>query len=437
MLVRRLSWIKRIIDGSTILLLGALSACDPTGPNETWNGDSAITDSASQDSRSTDSSCTPGTSTCSTTLAKTIESSLALAVDQYLAMDQQVPDSELPRSTLPDGTLWTEDTAWWTAGFFPGSLWYLYEYSGAENILIAAMKRTSQVEPEKFNSSDHDIGFKIQCSFGNQLRLTGDELSEDVIITAADTLMKRFNPTVGCIRSWGNIDDTSKFTVIIDNMMNLELLFNAARLSGNQDYFNAAVSHADKTLQHHFRPDHSSYHVVEYDIQTGTPQLKRTAQGYSNESAWARGQSWGLYGFVVAYRETGFIRYLEQARNIAHFLLEHPNLPDDGIPYWDYDAPDIPNTWRDASAAAIMASALIELSTMTNCADRDFYLRHAQQILCSLSSPSYRSAINENSHFLLKHSVGSLPGNSEIDVPLTYADYYYLEAMTRLRRIKQ
>lgn len=364
-------------------------------------------------------------------LSKMINNSFNLAAQQYKRMNDTLPDSLFPRSANPDGTLRTNKSDWWTSGFFPGSLWYLYEFSGDDYFKTIAAARTKSLEKEKYNLFDHDIGFKIFCSFGNELRLTNDSSCVPIILTAAESLTKRYKPSVGSIRSWGPVDDEKEYLVIVDNMMNLELLFWASKQTGDSTYFNIAVSHADKTLKNHYRPDGSCYHVLNYDQNTGEVIQKKTAQGYADESAWSRGQAWGLYGFTMAFRETGFNRYLKHAQKIAGFILNNSNLPNDKIPYWDFNAPDIPNALRDASAAAIIASALIELSGFSNDSLKTFYLSNAGQIIQNLSNSPYRAALGENNNFLLKHGVGHLPAKSEVDVPLSYTDYYYLEAMTR------
>lgn len=372
-----------------------------------------------------------------TDLLSLSDSSLNTAVQQYMAMDRTVSDTLLPRSIYPDGTLWTNTSDWWTSGFFPGSLWYLYEYSRDPVVKAIAITRTAGIESEKVNDLDHDIGFKMYCSFGNGLRITGDTSYIPVLMTSAQSLTRRFDPKIGCIRSWGSKEDKENpYLVIIDNMMNLELLFWATRQSGDSSYFRIAVTHADTTLANHFRDDGSSYHVLEYDPQSGEVLEKRTAQGYNDESAWARGQAWGLYGYTMAYRETGYKRYLDQAEKIADFVLAHPNLPEDKIPYWDFNAPDIPNALRDASAGAIIASALLELSSLTEGGKSGRYAASAEEMLVGLSRAPYRSNMRENHNFLLMHSVGNIPGKSEIDVPLSYADYYYIEGLMRYRKMR-
>ena len=371
-------------------------------------------------------------------LGPIVRNSLDLAADQYRMMHQQVPDTLFPRTTAtPQGdSLITNQSSWWTSGFFPGSLWYLYEYTGYDEIKRMAQERSCSVEQEKHNSGDHDIGFKIYCSFGNGYRITGNEEYAEVMMTAAKTLTERYDEDVKAIRSWGDKDDQEPpYQVIVDNMMNLELLFWATRHSGDSVYAKIAINHADQTMEHHYREDGSSYHVVDFDPQTGEVINKRTHQGFADSSAWARGQSWGLYGYVMSYRETQKKRYLQQAREIAQFLLNHPRLPEDNIPYWDYDAPAQGGSeLRDASAGAIMASALLELSDYVEGDEKAFYYNNAKKIIRSLSNDKYRSDRSENSHFLLKHNVGHLPGDSEVDVPLSYADYYYLESMMRYLR---
>lgn len=267
------------------------------------------------------------------------------------------------------------------------------------------------------------------CSFGNALEIAPKPEYRDILLTSARSLSTRFNPTVGCIRSWDS--KPSDFLVIIDNMMNLKLLFWATQVSGDSSFYKIAVTHANTTINNHFHPDYSTYHVVNYNPQTGAVQQRKTAQGYSDSSAWARGQTWGLYGYTETYRETRDNKYLQQAINIADFLLRHPNLPADKIPYWDFNAPNIPAALRDASAAAIMASALLELSGYVSGGKKQEYFTVAETILKNLSTDAYKATGGTNGGFLIQHGVGHLPAKSEVDVPLTYGDYYYVEAMKR------
>jgi unsaturated chondroitin disaccharide hydrolase len=277
------------------------------------------------------------------------------------------------------------------------------------------------------------MGFKIYCSFGNGYRLTKDGNYHDIIIQSAKTLSTRFRPITGTIRSWDHNGDKWGYPVIIDNMMNLELLFAATRLTGDSSFYRIAVSHANTTMKNHFRPDNSSYHVLDYDTLTGKVLKKNTHQGYSDESAWARGQAWGLYGFTMCYRETKDPAYLQLAEKIAAFILNHPNLPKDLVPYWDYNDPNIPNVPKDVSAAAILASGLYELSTYST--NGKWYKKRADKIVENLTK-NYRSHVGENKGFILLHSTGHLPAKSEIDVPIDYADYYYLEAVLRSKKLK-
>ena len=216
-------------------------------------------------------------------------------------------------------------------------------------------------------------------------------------------------------------------------MMNLDLLFTAGKLTGDPKYKEIAVSHADKTMPNHFREDGTSWHVISYNPD-GTVECKQTFQGKNDDSAWARGQSWGVYGYTSCYRETGDRRYLDFAVKLADMIMERVTT-DDAIPYWDYNAPQGEETPRDASAAAVTACALLEMSTMLP--DGQKYFDYAEKILKSLSSDAYLAKVGENQGFILMHSVGSLPNGSEIDTPLNYADYYYLEALKRFMDLKK
>jgi len=317
----------------------------------------------------------------------------------------------------------------WTSGFFAGALWLLYENTGKQQWLTAAKKYTALLDDQKYNGGTHDLGFMIYCSFGNGYRLTADTAYRSVIVQAAKTLCTRFNRATGVIQSW-NKNDRWNYPVIIDNMMNLELLFEATKFTGDSSFYKIAVTHANTTIKNHFRPDNSSFHVVDYDPQTGAVKQKNTAQGYSDASAWARGQAWGLYGYTMCYRETKDPVYLQQAKLIADYILSR--LPAGEVPFWDYDAPGIPNEPRDASAAAITASALYELNTYV---PGKQYRQTAGALLKVLAN-NYTSKVGENNGFLLLHSTGHKPAKSEIDVPIIYADYYFLEALMRSKKMK-
>lgn len=348
------------------------------------------------------------------------------------AKDPQKPQLFSPR-TIEAGHLKLVASRDWTSGFFPGVLWYLDEFYGTEHWKAAAKKFTADVEQEKNNGTTHDMGFKVYCSVGNGYRLTHDPHYREVIITAAKTLSTRFNPKTGVILSWDHSRDKWVNPVIIDNMMNLELLFEATKLTGDSSFYKIAVSHANTTMKNHFRADYSSYHVIDYDPQTGAVLKKNTHQGYSHESAWARGQAWALYGYTMCYRYTKDPRYLAQAENVAKFILNHPNMPKDLVPYYDFDAPGIPNEPRDASAGALISSALYELNTYSKA--RKDYRKKADQILESLAT-KYTAPVGSSFGFILLHSTGSKPGNFEVDAPLNYADYYYLEALLRKKNLK-
>ncbi|MFN2396952.1 MAG: glycoside hydrolase family 88 protein [Bacteroidales bacterium] len=317
----------------------------------------------------------------------------------------------------------------WCSGFYPGIFWQMAKLTDDTSWQKLAEKYTAPLEQEKYNGKTHDMGFKMYCSFGNGYLQTSNPQYREILIQAANTLIKRFNKNVGCIRSWDFNSDKWEFPVIIDNMMNLELLFWASKETGNPIYYNIAVSHAETTLKNHFRKDNSSCHVVDYIPETGEVNAKYTHQGFSDESSWSRGQAWGLYGFTMVYRETRDVKFLRQAEKIATYILDNPNLPKNKIPYWDFDAPGIPEEPYDASAAAILASALYELSEYSS--ESSKYLKTADEILESLSSPEFLADSESNNGFLLKHSTGSKPHNSEVDVPLIYADYYFIEALTR------
>ena len=336
-------------------------------------------------------------------------------------------------STFKDGEIVYVPTDDWVSGFFAGSLWYMYELTGDEYWAGHARKHTEILDSIQYLTWHHDIGFMVYDSYGNGLRLKGIDGYKDVIVNAARSLSTRFRPAAGVIQSWDADKGWQgergwKCPVIIDNMMNLELLFKATEFSGDSTFAKIAVSHADKTMQNHYRPDYSTYHVVDYDPETGEVRGRYTAQGYSDDSAWARGQAWSLYGYTMVYRFTSDKKYLDQAEKVAGFLFNNPNMPEDLVPYWDFDCPDIPDTYRDASSAAIIASALYELSYHTGNA---LYKEKADKIIESLSSPAYRAAQGTNGGFILMHSVGSIPHGSSIDVPLNYADYKGMAPVTK------
>lgn len=344
-----------------------------------------------------------------------------------------------PRTTLPDGNIWYVPVDDWCSGFFPGSLWYLGELTGNQDWSRRAADYTETLDSAQYLTWHHDVGFIIGSSYLNGYRLGGKEQYAPVVVNAAKSLATRFRPGAGVIQSW-NVDKGWQSArgwacpVIIDNMMNLEIMFEATRLTGDSTFYDIAVSHANTTMAHHFRPDFSCYHVVDYDPATGDVRHRQTAQGYADESSWARGQAWALYGYTMCYRYTGDPNYIYQAIKVCDMIFSTPSMPDDLVPYWDYNAPNIPSEPRDASAAACTASALYELSTYL---PGRGYKELADKVVASLSSPAYRAATGENNHFLLMHSVGSIPHGHEIDVPINYADYYYLEALLRKKKLDE
>lgn len=358
-----------------------------------------------------------------------------VAEQQYLTMDTRLEVTTLPQSIASDSTFKSSTIYWWCSGFYPGSLWYIYEYTQNEAVKTLAEKNTLKLDPIQYVTNDHDVGFQLNCSYGNGFRLTGNEDYKKVLYQGAQSLATRFSSVTGVIRSWDFLRRGWKYPVIIDNMMNLELLFWATQATGDSTFYDIAVKHADTTLKNHFRADNSLYHGLNYNPETGEIKHYQGGQGFSEKSAWARGQAWGLYGYTLMYRFTKERKYLEQAIKIAEFTLNHPNMPKDLIPYWDYNAPGIPDALRDASAAAINCSGLLELSQYVSEERAKKYYKAAEKILQTLSSPAYTAEEGTNGGFILKHSVGNIPSGTEVDMPLTYADYYYVEALCRYKSL--
>ncbi len=349
------------------------------------------------------------------------------------ASKEYYDSKKLPRTINKDGKVHLVPARDWTSGFFPGSLWYMYKLSGDSEFSKNATYYTELLESVQNNTHTHDVGFIMNCSYGHGLDMMKKEKYGDILTQTAKSLISRYNDNIGCIRSW----DFGKweYPVIVDNMMNLELLYRVSKLTNDKVYADIANKHAKTTMKNHFRKDYSSYHVLSYSKENGEVLSKGTYQGYADNSSWARGQAWGVYGYTVCFRETKNKEFLGQAQHIADFIMNLPTMPKDKVPFWDYNAPDVPNAYRDASAAAIVASALIELSQYVENGDK--YFNYAEDILKSLSSDKYLATPGENHHFILKHSVGAKPNNKEVDVPLNYADYYYLEALSRYIDLKK
>jgi hypothetical protein len=370
-------------------------------------------------------------------LLPTIQKDIEDGAKQYKVLKATLPPDRFPKTFDPKtGKGETSGSGWWCSGFYPGTLLYLYEQTGDTELYNEALRILDVLKKEQFNKTTHDLGFMMYCSFGNANRIKPQPEYKEVLLNSARSLSSRFNERVGCIKSWDS-KNPSDFLVIIDNMMNLELLFETTKATGDSSFYKIAVAHANTTMKNHFRPDYSSYHVLNYDVTTGAVKEKKTAQGYANESAWARGQAWGLYGYTVCYRETKDVRYLQQAQHIAEFILTNPNMPADKIPFWDFNAPDIPNALRDASAAAVMASAFIELSHYTDKKNAHKYIQVAETMLRNLSAPEYKAAPGANGGFILQHGVGHKPAGTEVDMPLTYGDYYFIEACKRYKELSK
>ena len=384
-----------------------------------------------------------------------IKENFDFAVEQTGQMLKTMPvsNNKMPHTLTKDGKVSCWNIHWWTAGFFPGTLWYLSEFTGDAALKDSARVWTEKMEPIKTFTGNHDIGFMMYCSYGNAYRLTGNEAYKDILIQSARSLSTRFSPVTGSIKSWDswrswNDGTVFKFPVIVDNMMNLELLFFASRMTGDDSFKKIAVSHADKAMKNQVRKDGSCFHLTLYDPETGKFIKGETSQGYSDNSAWSRGQGWAIYGFTVVYRETKDPRFLATAQKVADYYVDNPNLPTDKIAWWDFNAfqpgfvpgkrshtAKFVSNYRDASAAAVTASALLELCTYTKGEKAKKYMETAKQILTSLSGPQYRAKLGTNGNFLLMHSVGAIPHNSEVDVPLVYADYYFLEALLKYNRL--
>jgi len=391
---------------------------------------------------------------CSTANAQLLDKAFSNAQQQCKNMLKVATDpTKPPRHTRVDGSLaLCPDIYDWTSGFFAGNLWYTYEATKDDSLKMAAERFTEALEPLQYFTGHHDIGFMLYSSYGNGYRLTHNEKYKAVLIQAAKSLCTRFNPNVGCIKSWNqHLSWDGKtmwhYPVIIDNMMNLELLFFASKVTGDTTYKHIAITHALTTMKNHIRSDFSTYHVVDYDSTTGKVLHQETCQGYANNSTWARGEAWSIYGFTMVYRETGDKRFLQTAQHLADYFLNNPRLPKDKIPYWDfyanqsgyhpqfkYDSTKYSVIPRDASAAAVVASALFDLSKFTGGKKGAAYKAAAIEILHSLSSSQYTAAPGTNNNFILMHSTGSLPHGQEIDKPLVYADYYYLEALLKYKK---
>ncbi len=362
-----------------------------------------------------------------------ISQNFAFADSQYSYLMKQVLPDKMPQSfDAINNQLLSREITWWCSGFYPGSLLYIYEQTKDEKIKTEALRALKVIESNQTYTGNHDLGFMMFCSFGNAYRLFKDETYKQIIFRSAASLSTRYRPSMKAIQSW-NKNKYFNCPVIIDNMMNLEMLSWVSQHGGDSKYQQIAETHSNTSMKEFYRQDYSSFHVVDFDQTTGKVLRKTTHQGAANTSAWSRGQAWGLYGFITMFRNTKNEAYLSLAKNIAAFYLNHPNLPADFVPYWDFDAGQQPFAYRDASAAAITSSALMELAQFTKGEQKEKYINAAVKMLESLSNDTYRAKYGENGGFLIKHCVGALTLNSEIDVPLVYADYYFLEALKRYK----
>jgi unsaturated chondroitin disaccharide hydrolase len=338
--------------------------------------------------------------------------------------------TQYPRGAPQTGGKWNlVGSGDWTSGFFPGCLWFAYEKSGDTVFRNAAQRWTASLESQKTNTSTHDVGFMMFCSYGNGYRLLKTSSYLPVLQTAAQSLSTRYKPLAGIIDSWDFAPYNTGWEEIIDNMMNLELLFWVSANGGSATYRTIAASHAEKAMTNHFRPDSSTYHVVRYSTTTGAMISQETRQGYSNSSCWARGQAWAVYGFTMAYRYTKDARFLATAEKAAGYYIKH--LPADRIPFWDFNAPGIPTDTvpRDASSSAIVASGLLELASYVGAPDSSRYCDTAVSLIRGLWATKYRGLSTQAS--ILNHSTGSRMEGHDVDMGIIYADYYFLEALLR------
>ncbi|WP_290797043.1 glycoside hydrolase family 88 protein [Flavihumibacter sp. UBA7668] len=392
----------------------------------------------------------------SPTVEERIDHSFQVAAERYDSLLVAASDlTKYPHSFTLKGEIFYFGIDEWTGGFWPGALWYMYEYTGNQKWKDAALRWTASLESNQYNTKHHDIGFMMFSSYGNGLRITGDTSYKPILIQSAKSLCKRYSPTVGSIQSWNarpsiNKQNQWNYPVIMDNMMNLELLFWAAQETGDSNFYKVAVQHAKTTQKNHIRSDFGTFHVVNYDTATGAVLHQQTLQGFSDQSTWARGQAWGIYGFTSTFRFTKDSSFLSTAKGLANFFLRHKNLPADKVPLWDfnvgetgftpdwnYDSTVYPIIPRDVSAAAIAASALFELSTYCQGDEQQYYKNAATDMIVSLSQEPYLNTKKTNPYFLLNGSVGNFPAGREINVPLIYADYYFLEAMHRYLNSKK
>ncbi len=374
--------------------------------------------------------CNTNTSTLSKDEEEHLTEIMDVATSQYKQILTDFGQAGQIPYSFKNGRFVGTDPSGWTSGFFPGTLWYFYEYTNDNFWKRKAEYYTQILEDQQYETGTHDLGFMMYCSYGNGYRITKNPDYKRVLLQSAESLSRRFSPTVGCLRSWDFPGWWKQYPVIIDNMMNLELLMWASKHSGGETFSRIAGSHSYKTMKSHYMDNYSCFHVVDYDTVTGKPIRKGTLQGAYDSSSWSRGQAWGFYGFTMMYRETADTNYLIQSRHIADYLIT--KLGDEYVPCWDFALSSDSGEEKDASAASIIASAMIELYMHTG---EKKYLETGKNIVFCLSEPGYFDSKGENGGFLLKHSVVSKPARAGIDIPLSYADYYYIEAILRLLQV--
>jgi len=368
-----------------------------------------------------------------------IQNALRVSYEHLEASVLEVKDSTRFPSYAPHNLQWSYfNSGGWTSGFYPGCLWLAYELSGRNEFKTWAKRWTAGLEKEAENTGTHDLGFMFGCSFGNGIKnVSPDEAVtyKETLVMAAITLDKRYSPKVGMLRCYWDeppfSQDTTLFPVVVDIMMNLELLFWGTEHGAPASLKEHAISHALNTYRDFVRPDGSSYHVVRYNKDSGTIFNKGQLQGQNENSTWTRGHAWFIYGMTVCYRYTKDETFLTKACLLADYFLKR--LTPDNVSAWDFDSkPEYKDT-KDASATAIVSSALFELSTYVKDPTRkEKYLDKATAMLAALCSKKYL-AEGEKTNALLLHSTQYLtqPGNQNTDKPAIFADYYFLEAIKR------
>ena len=348
--------------------------------------------------------------------------SAGLAAQRLAGVAERLAPTAYPQSADPSGRWLTTGSSAWTSGFFPGSLWLLYERTGDPAWRARAERWQADLERQKAKRSTHDLGFMFGPTFVADYRRTGDTAARDVALAAAASLASRYSATVGATRSW---DTRANFRVIVDNLVNLDLLFWAARNGGRPEWRDMAHSHALRSSRDHVRPDGSTVQIVDYDELTGAVVATGTKQGAGPGSTWSRGQAWAIHGLATAYRETGDARLLDAARRTADWWGAH--VPADRVPPWDFTAPLTEP--RDSSAAAVAASGLLELARLEpDPARATRYREEARATVASLTSAAYLAPEGDA---LLLHGTYNRP-DGRADTGLVWGDFYLLEALARL-----